>query len=58
MTSKKKTPPLMTKLMRILDSCEIMEPSGNDAILFHLEDGSIIRMTLIDEVDGAGAARH
>ena len=58
MTSKKKSPPLMTKLMRILDSCEVMEPSGDDALLFHLEDGSIIKMTLTNEVEGAGSARH
>ena len=56
--SKKKSPPLMGKLMRILDSCEVMEPSGDDAILFHLIDGSIIRMTLTDEVKGAGETRH
>ena len=58
MTSKKKSPPLMAKLMRILDSCEVMEPSGDDALLFHLEDGSIIKMTLTNEVEGAGSARH
>lgn len=58
MTTSKKNPPLMIKLMKILDSCEAMEPSGSDAILFHLEDGSIIKMTLTDEVEGAGSARH
>jgi len=56
--SKKKSPPLMGKLMRILDSCEVMEPSGDDTILFHLIDGSIIRMILTDEVKGAGETRH
>ena len=54
----KKKPPLMIKLMKILDSCEAMEPSGNNTILFHLKDGSIIKMTLTDEVEGAGSARH
>jgi len=54
----KKTPPLMSKLMRIMDDCEAMEPEGDDTLLFHLADGAIIRMTIIEEVAGAGATRH
>jgi len=52
------TPKLMLKLNKIMDQCEAMEPVDENTLNFHLEDGTIMSMTLKVEVFGGTSTRH
>lgn len=49
---------LMKRMQRIITDCVEMVLIDKNSMEFHMEDGSVISMTLKDEVKGVGKELH